>query len=348
MKLKVAIVGAGQQSTKDHVPTIQNSPDSEVVCICDTDPERAHQLATQLHVPGYTSLSQMMDEQQFDTAVVAVPHSHYLTSLQPLMAQGIHVLKEKPLACSLAEARQFESWSRMYGVKLMVSTQRRFDPAFRIARSLIPELGPIYEVHGQYLKNISRLDVGWRANFSTSRGGALLDMGYHFVDLILWFLGTPQAGIARIGTGNRKGQHYDVEDTIQMSLTYGTTTDRNGSYLAQATISRAAPFSSEELTIIGTNGALLFQNDKIKLLETNGSVRLEIAKSKDWQLALQNQWNAFCALVRGNSIESTNLASEHLGHLALIDGLYSSAYGYKTDLVTLENLDKQEDLYYAA
>jgi hypothetical protein len=80
----------------------------------------------------------------------------------------------------------------------------------------------------------------------------------------------------------------------------------------------------------------------------NGSVRLEIAKSKDWQLALQNQWNAFCALVRGNSIESTNLASEHLGHLALIDGLYSSAYGYKTDLVTLENLDKQEDLYYAA
>ncbi len=348
MKLKVAIVGAGEQSTKEHIPVIQESPESEVVCVCDTHAQRAAEMATQLQVPAYLTLEDMLSKQHFDAAVVAVPHSDYAEIIQPLLARRIHILKEKPLASSLPEATQFATWSKFYDTLLMVSTQRRFDPAYRFARSLIPELGDIYHVQGQYLKNIERLDVGWRAKFITAKGGALLDMGYHFIDQLIWFLGLPKAVIARKQIGNRKGQDYDVEDTMQMSLTYDTPRDPNNTFLAHVTVSRVAPYSSDQLVIFGSRGSLMFDYEKIVLFEPNGTVRVEIAKSKSWQQALKNQWRAFCAAVREPSGESTNFAVEHLEHLALIDSLYFSANNHTSDLINLKTGTGEGGLNYAA
>ncbi len=110
--------------------------------------------STRLHVPGYTDFREMFKAEQPDFAVVCVPHHAGREVIEAAAAQHIHVLKEKPFAASMEEAKELAETCRQAGIQLMVTLQRRFNPIYtsftptgRPDRHAVRDRRPVHAAH---------------------------------------------------------------------------------------------------------------------------------------------------------------------------------------------------------
>jgi len=109
MVLKCGVIGLGRQSVEDHLPALTASDAFQLQCICDVDQQKTDQLASKHTVKGYTSYDSMLDQEELDVVIIAVPHSNYLPIIRKAAERGVHIIKEKPLAVSSQEAKQIYS-----------------------------------------------------------------------------------------------------------------------------------------------------------------------------------------------------------------------------------------------
>ncbi|VTN13634.1 Uncharacterized oxidoreductase ycjS [Raoultella terrigena] len=91
----MAVVGAGIYG-KHHINAYLHNPDVELVALCDNSVERCHAAANELGIPGYASLSALLDKQQVDIISVATSDPFHKEPALQAIAQGKHVLIEKP------------------------------------------------------------------------------------------------------------------------------------------------------------------------------------------------------------------------------------------------------------
>lgn len=105
MTLKAAVVGLGKQAAEDHIPGVFGSSSTELVAVCDIDPALVENHSKQWNVNSYTDFREMFATESLDMAIVAVPHHVGRSVVAAAAEKGVHVLKEKPFATSLAEAR---------------------------------------------------------------------------------------------------------------------------------------------------------------------------------------------------------------------------------------------------
>lgn len=103
-RARIAVVGAGWWSSTAHLPALASNPRVELVGICDPDAGRAEQAATRFGSRGFTSLDEMLREANPDGVVVATPHSTHFPIAVAAIEAGCHVLVEKPLATTAADA----------------------------------------------------------------------------------------------------------------------------------------------------------------------------------------------------------------------------------------------------
>jgi len=95
-KLQIVVIGLGKQSRDDHLPAIMQSENFELVGVCDTDQKKAEEIGTQYGVTGYADLGELINAQDFQVAVVSIPHHAYLNVISTLVTAGKHIIKEKP------------------------------------------------------------------------------------------------------------------------------------------------------------------------------------------------------------------------------------------------------------
>ncbi len=126
---KVAVVGLGNMG-KYHVKHAQTLPGVSLVAVCDTDPNRLEAIrALAPDVPGFTDIDTMVDQIKIDLACVVVPTSLHAKIAGKLLAQGIHVLVEKPIASTLAESDALIHAAKQHGKRLFVGHVEYFNPA---------------------------------------------------------------------------------------------------------------------------------------------------------------------------------------------------------------------------
>jgi len=151
---------------------------------------RAQRLASEFNVRTWLcDYHEILDK--VDGVIVATPHDlHYSISMDFLM-KGVHVLCEKPLAVSTAEAKEMVAQAEKSGVTLSVNNTRRLLPAYSKVRELLSNGAIGRPLSIKYLECIkfSWPSSGFRFNWKTSRGGVLLDAGAHVLDIICWWLG---------------------------------------------------------------------------------------------------------------------------------------------------------------
>ncbi|MCB0354624.1 MAG: Gfo/Idh/MocA family oxidoreductase [Bdellovibrionales bacterium] len=344
-KLRLALLGLGHQGSNDHLPAILQCPEVELVAVCDLNQELVESVAREYSVAGFCDIRRLAEIIQPDIAVVAVPHDQHLLVVQTLAEFGVHILKEKPFAVSLSEACEMERIVRQSGIALRISVQRRFDPVYKQFFELRSQIGQIYSIEGRYTKNIARLDEGWRAHLEQSGGGALIDMGYHMIDLLMWYFGLPQSLFARMSIGNRENQTYDVEDTISIGFDYqnGPSAVRRNC-LGSLIISRAYPFDEERLSVVGSRGAIEVTKKKIRLLDSRG---IEVAKQesqKGWVNAFSDQLSSFArALFAGEPKLASNF-QDHVPHVQFIESSYRSCRDGRTETFQ-DQLTLEEKIY---
>lgn len=188
----VAVIGCGAIARMTHIPALAKRPDvRERLVLVDQDLNRAKGLAQEFGIAATVAdYRDILPAVQ--GVVIAVPHHlHYRIALDCLRA-GVHVLCEKPLATSAAEAAQLVAASEQAGVVLAVNHVRRLFPPSEMARELLQQraIGTVRFV-GYY--DGAKYDWPTASGFAFGlRGGGkgvLLDIGSHVLDLICWWLG---------------------------------------------------------------------------------------------------------------------------------------------------------------
>ena len=118
-------------------------------------------------------------------AIIAAPHDVHLPVTSSLLKSGISVLKEKPLAMSLPEAKKiletYRDARKVYGtnLRLEVLPWRRCDPLFQSGKRLLKNIGNVIWYSYESTMCVDNLGEGWRARRASAGGGCLLDMGWH-------------------------------------------------------------------------------------------------------------------------------------------------------------------------
>jgi predicted dehydrogenase len=183
-RLRVAVVGAGEFGWR-HVRAIHRSPRAEMAAVVDTNPDRAAAAAAECGCEALTDLAALQG--RVDAAVVAVPTTAHVATASALVAAGIDVLVEKPIAEELAGARRLVDLAAARGRVLQVGHLERFNPAvealWRVAR-----LPLFFEIHRLSQFTPRSLDVD-----------VVLDLMIHDIDIVLALTGAMPEEIRAAG-----------------------------------------------------------------------------------------------------------------------------------------------------
>ncbi len=214
-KIRVGIVGCGLMGNM-HLTAYKKNPDVEVAAYADTDPEKTRSICQRVKGNIYASHKDMFAKEQLDAvSICTVPSTHRQIVLDALEA-GIHVLCEKPLAVSVAEAREMTEKAAQKNKLLLTAFKFRFFEEVRQAKELLKQgnLGKITHfrlMFGGYLNMAGT----WYANKAISGGGIIMDNGPHAIDLVRYLLGEVKDVSAQL----TNFQDLEVEDTAHLNLT---------------------------------------------------------------------------------------------------------------------------------
>lgn len=317
-KLRAVVVGLGKQALDDHIPGLLSSDAAELVAVCDEDQDVVREQQYKLRVPGYTDAIAMFEAEEPDFVVICVPHHVGKTIIEAAAERGIHVLKEKPFATTLTEARELMERCERAGIHLMVTLQRRFNPIYTSFTQLADQIGSPFMVDAAYTLHIPDPSDGWRGRTVTAGGGCVIDMGYHIVDMILWYFGLPDRVLADMSMRARPDRNYDAEDTALIHFSYDS--GLYGSLL----LSRFIGPKSEQIRLVGSKGIVHLERGRIRRLTNGGEVVESLAREQSWPSAAISQVNYFCRVIEGLR-PNVSGPRENVAHLSFIQGCYESA-----------------------
>ena len=189
-RLRVALVGCGAVAEYYHLPALLASPDVEVVALVDPSIERAQGLAARATTARtFTSHGELPGE--IDLAVVAVPNALHEHIAIELLAAGVNVLVEKPMARTTAECDRMIAAAEAARAVLAVGHDFRFFPIARFAREWFAAapLGAIRRVDIRQSAGNRWPSVAPDVLSRSAGGGALMTFGIHVLDLLSWWLG---------------------------------------------------------------------------------------------------------------------------------------------------------------
>jgi predicted dehydrogenase len=220
--LGVGIVGYGPLGGMGyhHGLGVTRTDGLELVAVVDPNVERRK--AAETDFPGvraYASVSDLVNDEDVEVALVATPPAHHVTLTLALLRAGKHVACEKPLCLTVAEADQIIATATASRRMLTVHQNRRWDPDFVALRRAVDAglLGEIFNVE-TFVGGYAHPCRTWHSDTAVS-GGAGYDWGSHHVDWVLQLLG----GVPKLvqAHGHKRVWH-DVtnHDQIRVRMTW--------------------------------------------------------------------------------------------------------------------------------
>jgi UDP-N-acetyl-2-amino-2-deoxyglucuronate dehydrogenase len=210
---RIALVGCGRIS-KSHVEAIAKVEGLSLSAVCDSDEHRAKELGEHVGVPSFRSYEEMLAQAECDAVAICTPSG--LHPGQGILAAraGKHVICEKPMAISLAEADALVQACDAAGVHLFVVKQNRLNPPIQLLKRAIDKgrFGRLYTANTtvRWSRPQEYYDQApWRGTWEFD-GGAFMNQASHYVDLIQWLVGPVESVIAKTATLARR---IETEDT---------------------------------------------------------------------------------------------------------------------------------------
>jgi predicted dehydrogenase len=183
-KLPVAVVGVGYLG-RFHAQKYASLPECDLVAVVDADPARAAEVAAEVSAEALSSLDPILPRVR--AVSVAVPTAQHHAVTKRCLEAGLHVLVEKPLAATSAEARDLVELARRQGLTLQVGYLERFNPAFVALAHRVgePRFIEAIRIAGFRERGID-VDV-------------VLDLMSHDLDLVLGMVRSPVADLHAVG-----------------------------------------------------------------------------------------------------------------------------------------------------
>ena len=347
--LKVAVVGAGIGS--QHVKAYQNIPDYfDLVALCDVDPAKASKVAAELNVKEVVhDFHELLTRSDLDVIDLCTPPYQHLDQISSGLRAGKHMICEKPLVGSLADADRLSELAAECRRSVMPIFQYRYGHGFQKLKHLVDR-----KLTGEAF--VFNVDVAWwrgeeyyrekpwRGKRSTELGGALLSQAIHAVDMIFYILGPAKTVSAFSRT---RVSPIDVEDCVAISIemadgSLGTISVTLGSITQ---ISRHR-FTFRRLTAESNTEPYANTRDPWSFSpvdkESAGAITSALAEFKPEREGYEGQFSRFFTALRDGgeppvTIEDARRSLEFIGA-----AYHSSESGERVDLP----LGKQHPKYY--
>ncbi|KAL8767666.1 MAG: hypothetical protein Q9209_005925 [Squamulea sp. 1 TL-2023] len=231
--LRIAIVGLGARTFKKSLRVIANDP-KHWQLVAATDPLESRRLALRSHlhnldVPVFQEVTEMLEwhksnhSHRIDAVYVAVLHHCYVEIIPHLLSAQLHVLKEKPAAIDVQELKHYQDLAETNSMK-----------------DWLPFIGQVSYIEAKLKICVSDLGEGWRAQSALAGGGAMADVGWRLLDMVI--------------------ELANVSQDAQVVLEFAS-----GNMTAHMTVSRIGHKETEEIIITGEKGTLTFDGNTVVL-----------------------------------------------------------------------------------
>jgi predicted dehydrogenase len=333
--LKGAIIGFGFIAERGHLPAYALHGDIEIAAVADGCPARREAAARALpNAKIFASHEALLAECSASLDFVDVctpPYAHAPIALAAL-DEGLHVLCEKPLATSAADARAMLARATEARRVLFPSHNYRHAPVIKAVRSVLEE-GALGDVHlvtldtfrATHARGTPEWNEHWRRDRRYSGGGIGMDHGSHTFYLAFEWLRSYPTAIAAT-TSSRDAR--DTEETFAARVTFPTG-------VAHATLTWAAGVRKVIYTLHGERGALRVEDDDLELSLMHGTgkdARWDVTRrsvASAWMDASHAPWFAsMLATFRGAIVADDFVgrdARDALKSVELINAGYRSA-----------------------
>lgn len=213
-KIKVAVIGVGGIA-QSHIYGYQHNPHVELYAFCDICASRLKEMGETYGINRlYTDEETMLRElSEIDAVSVCTWNSAHAPCTIAALKAGKHVLCEKPMATSAAEAREMLAAAKESGKLLMIGFVRRYGNDCAIVKDYIDQgfFGDIYYTKATYLRR-NGCPGGWFGDKAFSAGGPLIDLGVHVIDLTRYLLGNPKPVSVYGATFQKLGDRRELKD----------------------------------------------------------------------------------------------------------------------------------------
>jgi myo-inositol 2-dehydrogenase / D-chiro-inositol 1-dehydrogenase len=216
-KVKVGIIGS-QFEADIHAASFQMMPEeAEVVAVASPTPGNAAKLAQKYSIPRvFLDYREMLKEPDIEMVTITAPNALHAQMTLDIANTGKHVVCEKPLCMTLAEADEMIDTCKRKGVLLAYAEELFFTPKYVKAKEMADQ-GAFGKV---YLVKQSEKHFGphspWFWDVERSGGGALMDLGCHGIAFCYWVLGRPaiKSVYAQLGTYVHSDKTKGDDDAI--------------------------------------------------------------------------------------------------------------------------------------
>lgn len=269
-----AIVGCGVVAPY-HAQAIQALPNATVRAFVDTNLQAAQRLAAAFGGLATTDLDTVLERDDIDVVCVTTPSGLHAEIGIACARAGKHVVVEKPIDVSLEAADRLIAACREAGVMLTVISQRRWDPGIQALRRVVErgEIGEVFiaDVAMKWYRSQAYYDsAAWRGTRALDGGGALMNQGVHFVDLLLWLVGPVRRVYASCAT---VAHQIEVEDVAVVQLEFV-----NGARGVIEATTAAYPGLDERIEVTGTSGTARLEKGQVTLWKApDGPVSITVS-----------------------------------------------------------------------
>ena len=214
-RIRIAMVGAGL-AARLFSAAAEEVDEVEVAGIFSANPEHAAAFAAEHRLEAFASLEAIAADPTIQAVYVGTPNSTHYELALAMMAAGKHVLIEKPLATSAAEARELVQVATTRKVLLMEAYRAAFEPNIAVLRRACAQLRPVRRavlIMDQYSSRFDAYKAGEvHAAFDPGRGGgSTMDLGFYPVSLAVHLFGESRTVTA---TGVLLPNGADAQGTI--------------------------------------------------------------------------------------------------------------------------------------
>ena len=267
MVLGWGIIGPGRISDTAMAPGINASEDSYLQVVVSRDQGRAEAFAAKHHAArALTSYEEMLADPKVDVVFIGTPNAQHAEQAIAALRAGKHLLCDKPLAVTVADAERVLQVARETGRKLGLGFMTRHFPASQEARRIIASgaIGDVVLIQCEMV-GTANPPIGWRLDPRLAQAGVLNNIGVHGNDLVRFLVGSEVAEVQAMSDSG-PDQWIDLMMLTLLRLENGT--------MAYLNFNHKVTDNQQDIHIYGTKGRILGRSTSRPFMD--GELRVKI------------------------------------------------------------------------
>ncbi|TLP62715.1 Gfo/Idh/MocA family oxidoreductase [Parasedimentitalea maritima] len=307
------LIGASTIASEHMIGAIRANSGHDVVSVQSSSPTRGKEYAAKHGITASTtSLSDILNGSDVDAVYISTTNEKHLPQAMTAIAAGKHVLCEKPLAMTVADAATMVRAAQDAGIVLATNHHLRNAGSHLAIRNLITtgRLGEVLSIRIFHAVMLPEHLRGWRIDNPLAGGGVIPDIVVHDADTVRFYLGEDPADIVAQELSGAMG--VDVEDSVMSVWTTpsGVTVQTHESF--------THPFAGSGIEVHGTKGSVIARN--VMTQQPVGDILLRTASGEESiEYSLHNLYE------RSVSKFATAVAGDRQPAATGVDGLKSLA-----------------------